>query len=234
LDRSTYCKVLQQRRRLLPDDEGPHLKRLDLPKIYAITDRQLSGLSHATQVEHLIAGGAGIIQLRDKYSSAGEFYRLALEAVTVAKAHGIPLIINDRVDIAMIVGADGVHLGQDDMPVEAARRLLGEKAIIGISTHRLEQAAAAAKLPVDYIAFGPVFSTTTKADPDEVVGLSGVAAAKEIVGNIPLVAIGGINASNVREILAAGADAAAMISEIVADAASIDRRMRRLNEMVAG
>jgi len=154
--------------------------------------------------------------------------------LTVAKAHSVRVIINDRVDIAMAAGADGVHLGQDDMPADAARRILGDTSIIGLSTHTPEQTAAAAKLPVDYVAFGPVFSTTTKADPDEVVGLFGVAAAKEIVGNIPLVAIGGINASNVREVLAAGADSAAMISEIVADAASIYRRMQRLNEVVAG
>jgi thiamine-phosphate pyrophosphorylase len=134
----------------------------------------------------------------------------------------------------MAVAADGVHLGQDDMPADAARHLLGENAIIGISTHTPEQAAAAAKLPVNYIAFGPVFSTKTKADPDEVVGLFRLSTVKGIVGDIPLVAIGGINASDLVEVLAAGADSAAMISEIVGDGTSIDSRMRRLNEMVEG
>ena len=132
----------------------------------------------------------------------------------------------------MMVGADGVHLGQDDMPVDAARALLGDSLIIGISTHTLEQVNAAAKLPVDYIAIGPVFATSSKADHEQPIGLSGVTAARDLAGDIPLVAIGGIDSSNVLEIFAAGANSAAMISAVVAGGDQIESHMRRLRELV--
>src|SRR5919202_1539110 len=124
----------------------------ELPKLYPITDRRLSGLSHAEQVARLSEGGATFVQLREKHLSPREFYREAEEALRVARAGGAKLIINDRADVALAIGADGVHLGQDDMPPEAARSLLGEGAFIGFSTHSAGQAIAAARLPVDYIA----------------------------------------------------------------------------------
>ncbi len=114
--------------------------RLDLPRIYPITDTRLSRLSHAEQVARLIEGGASLIQLRDKFSAPREFYRDAAAALQIAHAHGAKLIINDRVDIALALKADGVHLGQTDIPAAAARRLLGKEAIIGFSTHNPEQA----------------------------------------------------------------------------------------------
>src|ERR1043165_2323774 len=128
---------------------------IEIPRLYPITDRRLSGLSHAEQVARLIEGGATFIQLREKHLAPREFYREAEEALRVARALGAKLIINDRADIALALGADGVHLGQDDMPPEVARTALGRRAIIGFSTHSVEQAIAAARLPVNYIAIGP-------------------------------------------------------------------------------
>jgi len=126
------------------------------PGVYPITDTRLSGLSHAEQVKQLISGGATLIQLRDKYLAPSEFYREALMALDVARAQGAQLIINDRVDITLAIKADGVHLGQTDLPPDAARKILGEDAIIGFSTHNLEQARIALDLPVDYLAVGPL------------------------------------------------------------------------------
>jgi len=191
--------------------------RLDLPKIYPITDAQLSGLSHAEQVARLIEGGASLIQLRDKLSSPREFYREAAAALEIAHAHNARLIINDRVDIALALKADGVHLGQTDMPVSAARRLLGKEAIIGFSTHNAEQAKLATSLPVDYVAFGPIFPTLTKENPDPVTGVAALARVAATKGSVPLAAIGGITLENALEVLKAGADAVAVIGELVAD-----------------
>lgn len=185
------------------------------PKIYPITDTRLSGLSHAEQVARLAAGGATLVQLREKLMTPREFYAEAEAAVRVARESGVRLIINDRADIALAAGADGVHLGQDDLDPAAARRLLGDDAIIGFSTHSVEQAALAAKIyPLDYIAVGPVFATTSKANPDPVIGLEGLRRVREVVGAIPLVAIGGITLANARAALAAGADSVALISAL--------------------
>ena len=189
---------------------------LELPKLYPITDRRLSGLSHAAQVARLIEGGAGFIQLREKHLSPREFYREAEDALKIARERGVRLVVNDRADIALALGADGVHLGQDDMPAAAARSLLGERAIIGCSTHSVEQAIEAARMPVSYIAIGPVFATVSKEKPDPVVGLEGVRRVREAVGrSMPLVAIGGITRDNARSVLAAGADSVAIIGALL-------------------
>ncbi len=201
---------------------------LKLPRIYPITATRLSGLSHAEQVTHLIAGGATLIQLRDKHATPSEFYHHAAAALKIARDQGVRLIVNDRVDIALAMKADGVHLGQTDMPVEAARDLLGQNAIVGISTHNLAQAELATRLPVDYIAFGPIFGTSTKANPDPTVGLSTLNEVRSIVGSLPLVAIGGIDFANARETLEAGADAVAIISALVAEPTQIQENMRRM------
>jgi thiamine-phosphate pyrophosphorylase len=202
--------------------------RLDLPKIYPITDTQLSGLSHAEQVARLIEGGASFIQLRDKISEPREFYRDAAAALQVARHHGARLIINDRVDIALALKADGVHLGQTDLPVAAARRLLGKEAIIGFSTHNAEQAKLALALPVDYLAFGPIFPTSSKNNPDPITGLGAMAKVGEIKGSLPLVAIGGITRETVVEVLKAGADAVSVIAELLADPARIAENMNKM------
>jgi thiamine-phosphate pyrophosphorylase len=202
--------------------------RLPLPKIYPLTDTVVSGLSHTEQVRRLLAGGATLIQLREKRAPARTFFDEAIEAARLAHAHGAKLIINDRVDIAISVHADGVHLGQDDMPVEAARRLLGEQAIIGFSTHNLEQVKAALDLPIDYLAFGPVFSTTSKDRPDPVVGLEGVRDAGQLTGNLPIVAIGGITLTTLNSTLRAGAGAVALISAVLAGGSGIAENLKLL------
>ncbi|MFN0139904.1 MAG: thiamine phosphate synthase [Pyrinomonadaceae bacterium] len=205
---------------------------LSLPKIYPITDTRLSGLSHVEQVEQLIAGGATIIQLREKIASPKEFYEQAVECVRIAHRGNARIIINDRADIALATKADGVHLGQDDLPPEKARVLLGESAIIGLSTHSFEQATLAANLPIDYIAIGPIFATSTKQDPDPVVGLDGLRSVKAELGNVPVVAIGGISEANLRAVFAAGADSAAMIGAIVSHAQNLSSQMSHLNSLI--
>jgi thiamine-phosphate pyrophosphorylase len=197
----------------------------DLPRLYAITDRRLSGLSHAEQVLRLSLGGAQLIQLREKQLGARQFFREAEAALIVARQRRVRLIINDRVDIALALGADGVHLGQDDMPPEAARRILGEHAVIGFSTHNEEQARLAASLPVDYLAIGPIFPTSSKDNPDPVVGPEGLRRVREAVPGIPLVAIGGITPENALETLASGADSLAVVSALLADPAQIQARL---------
>src|SRR6185436_14960152 len=149
---------------------------------------------------------------------ARELYEQAKAAVAVVKQWGGQLLINDRVDIALAVGAHGVHLGQDDMPPEAARQLLGPQAVIGYSTHNIEQAIAATKLPIDYLAIGPIFSTTTKNDTAPVLGLDGLRAVRRSVGKFPLVAIGGITLNNAREVIDTGADSVAVISALLSAA----------------
>jgi thiamine-phosphate pyrophosphorylase len=197
-----------------------------LPKLYPITDVRLSGLSHAEQVARLSAGGARLVQLREKHLSPREFYLEAKEALRVARPMGVRLIINDRVDIALALGADGVHLGQDDLTPEAARKLLGQAAIIGFSTHNIEQAREAARLPVDYIAIGPIYATSSKENPDPVVGLEELRRVRREIGPIPLVAIGGITRENARATLSAGADSIACIGDLLAHAAEIEARTR--------
>jgi thiamine-phosphate pyrophosphorylase len=202
-----------------------------VPRLYPITDTRLSGLSHAEQIERLAAGGATLVQLREKYATPAEFFIQSLEAVKAARRLGVTVIINDRVDIALAVEAGGVHLGQDDLPPESARRLLGDSAIIGFSTHSLEQAIAADAMPVDYIAIGPVFGTSTKQDPDAVVGLEMVSEVRRRITR-PLVTIGGISLATARAVIDAGADSVAVISDLVG-AGDITSRAARYIEEVA-
>lgn len=206
---------------------------LKLPYIYPITDTSLSGVSHREQIEKLIAGGATLIQLRDKTASPRDFYAAAEAVLKIARPRAVRIIINDRVDIAFALKADGVHLGQDDLPPENARSILGLDAIIGFSTHSVEQARGGAQLPVDYIAIGPIFSTNTKTNPDVVVGLAGLRAVRKAVGDFPLIAIGGINGAKVLSVLDAGADSAAIISALVHDPEKIEQRMRQFNQLTS-
>ena len=197
-------------------------------RLYPLTDRSLSGLSHAEQVSHLTDGGVLLVQLREKHLSPLEFYQEAAAALQVARERDVKLIVNDRVDIALALGADGVHLGQDDLPPEAARRILGPAVIIGFSTHNLEQARFATKLPIDYIAIGPIFPTATKQASGPPVGLAGIQAVRQIVGETPLVAIGGITSENSQDVIDAGADAVAVIGDIWLSPGEVASRIRSL------
>ena len=203
-----------------------------LPKIYPLTDVGLTGLTHAEQVRRLAKGGATLIQLRDKTSGAREFLESARAAVIAARECGVKLIINDRADIAVAVGADGVHLGQDDLPVSAARELLGTKAIIGLSTHSLSQAEAATKLAIDYLALGPVFSTSTKDDTAPELGLTGLTEIRHRIAEFPLVAIGGITVDRALEVLHAGANSLAVISALLRNPDQITSQTSRLLQLV--
>jgi thiamine-phosphate pyrophosphorylase len=204
-----------------------------LPKLYPITDMRLSGLAHAAQIARLCDGGARFVQLREKHLAPREFYREAQAALAVARERGAQLIINDRADIALALQADGVHLGQDDLDPAAARRLLGENFIVGYSTHSIAQAIEAARLPVDYIAIGPIFATQTKENPDPIVGLEGLRRVRDSIdSSIPLVAIGGITETTARAALDAGADSVALISALLAAPDLIARRTREFLEIL--
>jgi len=184
-----------------------------IPKLYPITDCQLSNCTHEEIVQMMLAGGARLIQLRDKDASARELLDAARACLPITQAAGARLIINDRVDVALTSGADGVHLGQEDLSVEEAREILGEDKIIGVSTHSLEQFNAALETSANYIAVGPVFQTKTKENADPVVGLELVRQAKALTDR-PLVAIGGITVERAAEVIDAGADSVAVISAL--------------------
>ena len=196
--------------------------------LYPITDRHLSGLSHAEQVVLLSDGGATLIQLREKTDPPSRFFAQAEAALRVARDRGAKIIINDRVDIALALRADGVHLGQEDLAPEVARRILGKDAIIGFSTHNLEQARLAAQMPVDYVAIGPIFATDTKCSANPPVGLMGLGNLRRALGTIPLVAIGGITIENSGFVLEAGADVVAVISNIWEPAVEATIKIERL------
>lgn len=196
-------------------------------KIYPLTDVRLSGLSHAEQVVRLSNGGAKLIQLREKNLTPRQFFMQAQEASDIARQRGVRIVINDRVDIALALDLDGVHLGQDDFPPEIARRLLGDR-IIGVSTHSVEQALQASRLPVNYLAFGPIFPTSSKSNLEPVLGLDGLRRVRNAIGDFPLVAIGGITRENAREVLESGADAIALIGALLANGDAVTERTRTL------
>jgi thiamine-phosphate pyrophosphorylase len=196
-----------------------------LPRVYPLTDVQLSTLSHVEQINLLTLGGATLVQLRDKQMPALELYKQALAAIT---SSGAQLIINDRADVTLASGAHGVHLGQDDLPPEAARRLLGNETIIGYSTHNVEQARHTLTLPIDYIAIGPIFETSSKNDTAPTLGLDGLRAVRNAVGKAQLVAIGGISHTNARDVIEAGADCVAVISALLRDPLGITSATRAL------
>jgi thiamine-phosphate pyrophosphorylase len=196
--------------------------------LYPITDQHLSGLSHEGQVVLLGNCGATVIQLREKVDPPMKFFEQAESAMRVAGELGAKIIINDRVDIALAVKAFGVHLGQEDLPPDAARRILGSDAIIGFSTHTLKQARLAAEMPVDYVAIGPIFSTTTKQSANAPVGLDDLARIRACLGAMPLVAIGGITNANIDAVLNAGADVVAVIGDIWVPAEDSRDKINRL------
>ena len=204
------------------------IQALGSTHLYPITDQHISGLSHAEQVVLLNNCGATLIQLREKLDPPVKFFEQAESAVRVARDLGAKIIINDRVDIALAVKADGVHLGQEDLPPDAARRVLGSDAIIGFSTHSLKQARLAAQMPVDYVAIGPIFSTTTKQSANAPLSLDGLARVREALGAMPLVAIGGITSENIGAVIKAGADVVAVIGDIWAPAKDSRVRIKRL------
>ena len=184
--------------------------------LYVVTDSDLSkGRTDAEVARLAYEGGADAVQLRMKHSDGREMLEQAMEIRKVADEFCKFFFVNDRVDIAMASGADGVHLGQSDIPLEVARDLMGETAIIGISVDNVDQAIAAAEGGADYIGIGSIFNTSTKPDAKQGVGLGAIYEIREAV-DIPIVAIGGINRGNIQDVVRAGADAAAVVSAVVA------------------
>lgn len=181
----------------------------------------------------LLDGGARLLQLRAKTLPSRDFLALADAVVAAARGGGASIIINDRVDIAKLAGAAGVHVGQDDLSPAAARRLLGDAAIVGFSTHTIEQVEAAVREPVSYVAVGPVFGTQSKDTGYGAVGLDLVTAAARIAGTLPVVAIGGITIENASSVIAAGAASVAVISDLLVDRDPEERTrafLRRLTD----
>ena len=187
---------------------------MDLPRLYAIVDSAQLARSLADVTASLLAAGVRLIQYRDKNSSSRELYKASASIAECVRAAGGTLIVNDRADVARASGADGVHLGQEDLPAAMARRILPAGKIIGLSTHSILQVKQADQEPVDYIAFGPIFVTRSKERPDPVVGLSALAEARKATRK-PLVAIGGITLQNARTVIENGADSVAAIGALM-------------------
>lgn len=184
--------------------------------LYVITDSGLSsGRSDAEVARLAYEGGADVVQLRMKNADGGAMLEQALEIRKVADELCKLFIVNDRIDVAMASGADGVHLGQSDMPVAVARGLMGDDAIIGASVENVEQAVIAEEAGADYVGVGAIFKTSTKPDAAQGIGLGPIFEIRQAV-DIPIVAIGGINRGNIQDVIRAGADSAAVVSAVVA------------------
>ncbi len=179
---------------------------------YFITDSKLSRAGNTSDVKNALACGVKIIQYRNKDAGTRQMYEEALKLKSICK--GAIFLINDRLDIALSVGADGLHLGGDDLPYKVARKLLGKNKIIGLTVHSVKEARQAQKLKADYIGIAPVFATRTKLDAGKPKGLKLIKEIRKQV-SIPIIAIGGINLTNAREVIAAGADGLCAISAVV-------------------
>ncbi len=183
--------------------------------LYVITDEGAShGISHVDIARKVAEGGADVIQLRDKARTEKDLLSIALEIGKIARSYGITFIVNDRLDLALASGADGVHLGQEDLPVPFARRITPRGFIIGTSVRSVQEALIAESEGADYIALSPIFDTATKSDAGPGKGLERLKEIKSAV-SIPVIAIGGIDKNNVRQVMDAGADGVAVISAIV-------------------
>jgi thiamine-phosphate pyrophosphorylase len=206
---------------------------MTLPPIYPITDKKLAQrTTHLSIVKELARGGAQLIQVRDKSTPPRELWRDLVNCIEFAQNKGITLIVNDRCDLALSCGAMGVHLGQDDLPPEAARIILGRKKIIGLSAHSIAQIRKSAQLPIQYLGYGPIYATSTKEDALPAVGLQSLARACK-ASSLPVVAIGGIGLDHVRDVLEAGAASVAVISALMT-AKSLALQMERFLQKAMG
>jgi thiamine-phosphate pyrophosphorylase len=201
-------------------------------RLYLIVDPLDTGRDPLALARAMLAGGARLLQLRSKTTASGDLLATASAIRDLTTAVGATFIVNDRADIARACGADGVHLGQDDLPVAAARAVLDPGSMIGLSTHSETQLAAARSAGADYLAFGPIFATTSKSAADPVLGCERLRAARRLT-DAPLVAIGGITATTAGAVLAAGADAVAVIAAIVR-APDVERATAELLGLLEG
>jgi len=184
------------------------------PALYAILDASQAGGADASVARILAGAGVELIQVRDKKVSTRKIYDASKRLAETLAPAGVRIIVNDRPDIAAMIGAGGVHVGQDDLPVEAARKICGSGRWVGVSTHNLEQLREATRTSADYIAVGPIFPTATKENPDPVVGLEFLRAARQLTKK-PLVAIGGITIESAEAVFGAGADSVAVVRDLV-------------------
>ncbi|MEG1160224.1 MAG: thiamine phosphate synthase, partial [Acidaminococcaceae bacterium] len=199
--------------------------------IYLVTDHEcLGSRNFLTSIELALRGGATLVQLREKNTEGKLFWERAVAIKKLCDRYQVPLIINDRVDIALALGAAGVHLGQGDLPVAIARKLLGAQAIIGVSAHNVSEALLAREQGADYLGVGAVFPTTSKANTTD-VGLERLVAIRQVT-TLPLVGIGGITLSNYAQVLATGANGAAIISGILWTEA-IEQTVQKLQQLLA-
>lgn len=203
-------------------------------ELYAITDRKMLGdVSEVEAARLCFEGGADVVQLRMKDTDGGEMLEKAKAIQEIAQQYCKFFIVNDRLDVAVLAGADGVHLGQTDIPVQEARRLVGDEMIIGVSASTVEEAVKAVDDGADYIGVGSIFNTSTKPDADQGIGLDTLMDICQAV-DVPVVAIGGINKGNIRDVIRAGADGAAVVSAIMAKpdikAAAHELKVMVLNE----
>jgi thiamine-phosphate pyrophosphorylase len=187
---------------------------LPIPRFYAILDVALLRIPAASLAEALVSSGVALLQYRDKQASARRMLSLSRQLVSILHRHDCRFVVNDRPDVAVLAGADGVHVGQEDLGVQEARSFCGESCWVGVSTHNLEQVREADATAADYVAVGPIFPTSTKEHPDPVVGVDFIRRAREITRK-PLVAIGGISLENVVQVWRAGADSAAVARDLL-------------------
>jgi len=206
-------------------------------KLYLITDRKIATKPLPEAVRLALEGGIRAVQLREKDLPIRELLALAQELRAVTREYNAKLFINDRVDVAVAVGADGVQLGTESMPVAAARKVAGSSMLIGVSTHSLDEALAAQSAGTDFITYGPIFETPSKAKYGHPVGVKSIRTIKNEV-KIPIIAIGGINSGNILPVMSAGADGVAMISAIMAaddigkTAAAFDKALTAISKVV--
>lgn len=206
--------------------------RLVLPRLYVILDAALLNNSSHDCAQELAAAGVRLMQYRDKSASARDLLKTSRELVSSLKPHGASLVVNDRPDVAALAGAAGVHVGQDDLSPEQARAVVGKEVWVGISTHSLEQFRRAAVTSADYIAVGPIFATTSKENPDPVVGLELIRQVRALTDK-PIVAIGGITLDRAASVVAAGADSVAVIRDVLCAAEPVERARRFLETLDA-
>jgi thiamine-phosphate pyrophosphorylase len=206
--------------------------RLVLPRLYVILDATLLNNSPHDCARELAAAGVRLLQYRDKSASARDLLRASRELVSFLYGYGASLIVNDRPDVAALASATGVHVGQEDLEPEQARKVVGDEAWVGVSTHNLEQFRRAAATSADYIAVGPIFPTTSKANPDPVVGLELLRQVRPLTDK-PIVAIGGVTLDRAASVIAAGADSVAVIRDVLCAARPGEQARRYLETLSA-
>jgi thiamine-phosphate pyrophosphorylase len=206
------------------------LKRLVLPRLYVILDAALLTVPETECAEKLADAGVRLLQYRNKRASARELFESSKRLSALLIPQVVTFVVNNRADVASAAEASGVHVGQDDLGVEAARSVIGVGKLLGVSTHNFEQFKDAAATSADYVAVGPVFSTSTKANPDPVIGIEFIRQIRSLTDK-PIVAIGGITLERAAEVIHAGADSVAVISDILL-APDPGRRARQYIELL--